>query len=342
MNKEKPVIIADPYPQTLERIFDAKTWERLSSMATIISSTDEHMSEEEFDSYLPQAIAIIGQTPMPKERLDKAVNLRVIFNVEGNFYQNIDYKECFKRSIRVLNCGKVYARPVAEMALAMALDLTRGITWEHMRFTQGTERYVLDGNKNSRLLTNAKVGIIGFGLLGRSLRPLLAPFNCPVKVYDPWLPSSVIEENNCTSTTLDDVLSTSDFIFILAGVTNENQGFLGKTEFDKIQDNANVILVSRAAVVDFEEFTRQLATGRFKAATDVFPSEPFDAHHPIRTLDNVILSPHRAGGIPQAFYEIGEMVTDDFNSIVRNLSPVRMQAAQPEIVSRLVSKPVKD
>ena len=339
---EKPVIILDPYPQTRERIFTAEVWERISSIATIITSNSEHMSDKEFESYLLKAVAIIGQAPMPKERLDKAPLLKVIFNVEGNFYQNIDYEECFKRSIRVLNCGKVYARPVAEMALAMALDLSRGITWEHIRFTQNKERYVLEGNQKAKLLTGAKVGIIGFGLLGTSLRPLLIPFNCEVKVYDPWLPTSVIEEHNCESTSLDEVLSTSEFIFILAGVTKENQGFLGKREFDLIQDDANVILVSRAAVVDFEEFTRQLETNRFKAATDVFPSEPFDKEHKIRTLPNVILSPHRAGGIPQAFYAIGEMVTDDFTSIINNLTPVRMQAAQPEIVKRLVSKPVKE
>ncbi len=337
----KPLIILDPYPQTKNRIFTQETWDRLTDVADVVSSDQEHMSDEEFDSYLPKAVAIIGQSPMPKERLDKAPLLKVIFNVEGNFYQNIDYKECFKRSIRVLNCGKVYARPVAEMALAMALDLSRGITWEHIRFTQNKERYVLEGNSKAKLLTHATVGIIGFGLLGTSLRPLLSPFNCHIKVYDPWLPSSVIEEHQCESVSLDEVLHTSEFIFILAGVTNENQGFLGKREFDLIQDDANVILVSRAAVVDFEEFTRQLATNRFKAATDVFPSEPFEKDHPIRSLPNVILSPHRAGGIPQAFYAIGEMVTDDFISISNNLSPVRMQPAQPEIVNRLASKPVK-
>ncbi len=337
----KHLVIADPFPQSLERIFTESTWKRLTDIADVVTSNDEHMDTSYFDSLLPQAVALIGQTPMPKERLDKAPNLRVIFNVEGNFYQNIDYAECFKRNIRVLNCGAVYARPVAEMALAMAIDLARGITWEHMRFCEGRERYVTESNGASRLLTGASVGMIGFGLLGKSLRPLLAPFGCPVKVYDPWLPQSVILEHNCIPATLDDVLSSSDFIFILAGVTNENKGFLGKREFNLIQPGAAVLLMSRAAVVDFEEFTDQIAQGRFKAATDVFPSEPFDAQHRIRSLDNVILSPHRAGGIPQAFHAIGEMLVDDFELIMRNLSPVRLQAAQPEIISRLASKPVK-
>lgn len=338
---KKHIVIADPYPQTLERIFTDATLSRFEKMVTIISSEDERMDSKTFESYLHEAVAIIGQTPMPKERLDMAPNLKVIFNVEGNFYQNIDYQECFRRNIRVLNCGGVYARPVAEMALALAIDLSRGITWEHMRFKEGTERYVLEGNKESKLLSGAKVGLIGFGLLGRSLRPLLEPFHCEVSVYDPWLPDSVIEEHNCKSASLDEVLSESEFIFVLAGVTSENQGFLAKREFDLIQDGANLLLMSRAAVVDFDEFTRQLESGRFKAATDVFPSEPCDKDHPIRKVEKVILSPHRAGGIPQAFHLIGEMLIDDFELIMRGLAPVRMQSAQPELINRLSSKPVQ-
>lgn len=340
--KDRPLVIVDPYPRDIATIFRPETMSVLSSHVHLVFSQDLHMGDQELERYLPEAVAIIGQTSLPKERLDLAVNLKAVFNVEGNFYQNIDYEECFRRSIRVLNCGKVYARPVAEMALAMALDLSRGLTWNHMKFIKGEESYDLSANKDSRLLSGASVGIIGFGLLGTSLRELLYPFRCQVSVYDPWLPVSVIEEHQCRSCTLDEVLSKNEFIFIMAGVTKENQGFLSRREFDLIQDQANLILMSRAAVVDFEEFTRQLGTGRFKGATDVFPSEPFEKEHPIRSLSNVILSPHRAGGIPQAFFEIGEMVKDDLMSILSGVVPVRMQSAQPEIVTRLVSKPIKE
>ena len=341
MAENKHLIIADPFPQTLERIFTKETFERLERMAKVAYSDSEHMDPAQFDALLPEAVAVIGQSPMPKERLDKAPNLRVIFNVEGNFYQNIDYAECFKRNIRVLNCGAVYARPVAEMALGMAIDLARGITWEHMRFREGTERYVLEGNREARLLTGATVGLIGFGLLGRSLRPLLTPFGCTVKVYDPWLPQSVVREHDCIPASLEEVLSSCPFIFILAGVTNENKGFLGKREFDMIQPGANVMLMSRAAIVDFDEFTDQVANGHFKAATDVFPTEPCDRNHRIRTEDNVILSPHRVGGIPQAFHMIGDMLVDDFELIMRNLASGSMRSAQSESVSRCASNQVK-
>ncbi len=339
MNK-KHLIIADPYPQTLERIFTKETLAKLKETADIIESHETHMSAQQFDELLPEAAAIIGQSAMPRERIEKAKKLKVIFNVEGNFFQNIDYPECFKRNIRVLNCGAVYALPVAEMALALAIDLSRGITWEHLRFRQGNERYILDGNQNSRLLSGSTVGLIGFGLLGKSLRSLLKPFRCKVKVFDPWLPESIIRDHECQPVNLDELLSTCSTIFILAGVTNENKGFLGKREFDLIQKGSNVLLMSRAAVVDFEEFVTQIESGRFKGATDVFPYEPFEKEHKIRKLDSIILSPHRAGGIPEAFTSIGDMILDDFGLMMRGLSPVRMQAAQPELIARFSSKPV--
>src|SRR5690554_505840 len=281
MEKNRPLIIADPYPQTLERIFRPETRARLDKVARIVVSDSEHMDDAQFDSLLPEAVAVIGQSPMPKERLDKAPNLKVIFNVEGNFYQNIDYVECFKRNIRVLNCGEVYALPVAEMALAMAIDLSRGITWEHMRFREGRERYILDGNHSSRLLSGSKVGIIGFGLLGRSLRPLLEPFNCPVEVYDPWLPENVIREHNCTPVGLDELLANNEYIFIMAGVTSENQGFLAKRELDLIKEALKDPLRTEPVVVALKESPTRINKGCSWLLTMAFPGGLLTKDNPL-------------------------------------------------------------
>jgi phosphoglycerate dehydrogenase-like enzyme len=338
--KHKRLVIADPYPQKLERIFSEANKRHLVDLVDLKESTDGKMPDDELYSYLGEAVAIIGQTSMPKERIDKSPNLRAIFNVEGNFYQNIDYQTCFSRNIYVLNCGGAYAKPVAEMALCFAIDLARGVTREDRRFRNGNERYVLEGNKDAVMLSGSTVGLIGFGLLGRSLRQLLDPFRCRVLAYDPWLPDTLLIEHGCIPVTLEELLSASRFIFVLAGVTSENQGFIGSKEFDLIKPGSNFILVSRAAVVDFDEFVERVATGQFNGATDVFPSEPMPKDHPIRQVDNMLLSPHRAGGIPQAFYQIGEMVLDDLKLILDGLSPVRMQQARLETVGRFRSRPV--
>jgi phosphoglycerate dehydrogenase-like enzyme len=338
---KKPLVIADPFPQKLERIFSAEAKKRLTQLVDLRENSRGKMSDSGVDSLIGEVFAIIGQTPMPRDRLDKASNLKAIFNVEGNFYQNIDYDACFKRNIYILNCGGAYSSAVAEMALCFALDLGRGVSREDRFFREGRERYVLEGNKDAVQLTGASVGLIGFGLLGKSLRLLLEPFRCHVLAYDPWLPDNYLKEHGCIPATLEKLLSESSFIFVLAGVTSENQGFIGAKEFDLVRPGSIFILISRAAVVDFEEFVRRVSDGQFKGATDVFPEEPVPKNHPIRKVDDMLLSPHRAGGIPQAFYKIGEMILDDLGLIIKGFPPVMMQHAKPETIKKLCSRPVE-
>jgi phosphoglycerate dehydrogenase-like enzyme len=338
--KRKELVISDPYPQKLERLFTEENRKRLTDLVDLKESALEPMTEDELNGYLGDAIALIGQTAMPRERLTMAPRLKAIFNVEGNFYQNIDYENCFQRNIHVLSCGPAYARPVAEMAVCFAIDLARGVTREDRRFRQGRERYILEGNRDAILLSGSTVGMIGFGLLGQSLRRLLEPFQCRILVYDPWLPDSTIREDGCVPASLEEILSTCRFIFMLAGVTSENQGFIGPQEFDMIRPGSHFILMSRAAVVDFDEFVKRVAEGQFNGATDVFPSEPMPADHSVRSVENMLLSPHRAGGIPQAFQEIGQMVLDDLELILKGLPPVRMQQARLETVRRWRSRAV--
>jgi phosphoglycerate dehydrogenase-like enzyme len=83
-----------------------------------------------------------------------------------------------------------------------------------------------------------------------------------------------------------------------------------------------------------------VATGRLLAAIDVWPDEPLPANDRARTLDGLVLSPHRAGGIPQAFLEIGRMVVDDLTLIAAGLPPTRMQVAARELVGRYRNRPV--
>ena len=185
------------------------------------------MPADEVDRLLPEVEIIIGQTDMPRERIERATKLRAIFNVETNFLPNVDYQACQERGIAVLAPGSAFAQSVAEAALAMAIDLARGITRADRDFRAGRETYGLEANRDTFVFAGAPVGIIGFGDLGRTLRELLVPFRNPVAVYDPWLPPELIRARGCTPAGLDDLLATSRVVFVFAGVTSENQGFLG-------------------------------------------------------------------------------------------------------------------
>ena len=125
----RPLIVIDPQPRGLSEIFEPVVWARLQSLGELaVHEGSGRMPSGRFESLLPEMELLIGQSNMPKERIDLAPKLRAIVNVETNFLQNVDYETCFQRGIHVLAPGSAFAWPVAEMALAMAIDLCRGVT----------------------------------------------------------------------------------------------------------------------------------------------------------------------------------------------------------------------
>ena len=229
---------------------------------------------------------------------------------------------------------------VAEMALGMALGLARGIPAADRQFRKGREVYGRFSNQDAFLIFGSDVGFIGFGNLGRALIKLLEPFRCRVRVYDPWLADRWLAEFGLIPSSLDDVMVASRILFVLAGVTAENQAMIGKRELDRMPRGACLVLVSRASLVDFDALTAKLRQGDIRAALDVFPQEPFPRKHPLRGLDNVILSAHRAGSLPSSYRLMGEMLVDDLSQILRGLPPLRLQRAERETVARMRSMPV--
>jgi phosphoglycerate dehydrogenase-like enzyme len=332
----KPVVVLVPEPQRSSRIFTDEVRKELERRFELV---DLEGRAEALDGMLERAFAIVGQPDLPASRLARAGRLRALLNVEGNFYQNVDYAVCFERGIYVLGCGPAYANAVAEYALGLALDLARGISREDRAFRANRERYLLEGNLGSVLLRRAAIGMIGFGNIGRALLPLLVPFRPTVRVYDPWLPPSVLEEQGVTPCELGELLATSSFVFVLATVTEQSVGLLGGAQLDLLPAGARLVLVSRAPVVDYDALVERVEAGRLVAAIDVWPEEPVPADHRARKLEGLVLSAHRAGGIPEAFHEIGRMVLDDLTLIASGLPPVRMQVASRELVGRYRNRP---
>jgi phosphoglycerate dehydrogenase-like enzyme len=190
----KPIVLIDPQPRTMRMIFEAKSLRRLTEVGELITYDSGPMPAELLENYLPQASLLIGQTDLPRERLQRGSKLRAVINVEGNFLPNVDYDYCFTHGIRVLIASPAFAVPVAEMALAFGLDLARGVTKADRAFRARAEIYGLESNRDSFLFTGCRVGIIGFGDLARAFRAVLRPFRCPVKIYDPWLPERETHE----------------------------------------------------------------------------------------------------------------------------------------------------
>jgi len=335
-----PIILMDPHPRRIALIFCDEDKHRLESLGKVIWYEGRRAPDEHIEQHLPQTIALVGQTAMPRERLARAPHLRMIANVEGNFLPNVDYAECHRRNIPVLSCAPAFAPAVAEMALGLALACARGIADGDAAFRQGREQYSGASNLNSFLLRGKTFGLVGCGNVGRHLLPLLRPFGGDVLVHDPWLHEHSVQQMAARSVSLEELFRCSRVVFIIAAATTENQRAIGNRHFGLLQSGSVVVLVGRAAVVDFDALLDAAESGRVRAAIDVFPEEPVPPNHRVRQTPNVILSAHRSGGLPETYHEVGRMVVDDLELILRGLPPQRMQRATLETVARLCSKPI--
>ena len=337
----KPTVLVDPFFRKMEEIFSPADMRRLPEVVDVVWGRSEQMPQKQAVNALAGADAVVCSDWRYGDVLPRLGSLRAILSVSGAFPSRLDYAYCFRNGIRVLSAAPAFGRQVAELALGMAIACARGVVDGHQAMQRRDEQYLHAGNVGNFTLYGKQVGFIGYGGLARCLHPLLEPFGCRVAAYDAWLGQRYLRHQGVEPLPLEELVSTSQVIFVLAVPSHENRALLDRALLECIRPDAALILISRAHLVDFDALTELLHEGRFRAAIDVFPQEPLDPDHPIRTAPNVVLSAHRAGTIREALWEIGEMVLDDLEANANGMPPLRLQRAEPELAPRYASTRVR-
>jgi phosphoglycerate dehydrogenase-like enzyme len=330
-------VLLDPHFRRLETIFTSEDLERIYATAEVIWGKDEPMPDDALDQVRDDLEVIIAGN-WRHGHPSRFPKLRAIIEVGGAPPPpaRLDYAYCFAQSIRVMSCAPAFGPAVAELGLGLALASARQIAWTDQAFRTVEPNWSHTSFAteigDTFTLYGKQVGMIGFGGLARSLRPLLAPFGCPIQVNDPWLTETYLRRQGVTPVGLETLLASSRIIFVLATPSSTNRALLTHDLLNLIRPDAVFVLLSRAHVVDFDALTELLAAGRFRAAIDVFPEEPLALDHPIRKVKHAVLSSHRAGAIGEALHNVGRFVADDLEAICTGRIPTQLQVAQPEFI----------
>jgi phosphoglycerate dehydrogenase-like enzyme len=329
-------VLLDTNFRHVDDIFLPEDLARVRTLGEIMWGKDEPIPEESLAT-LKDSIDVIVTGGWRYGSVKTLPKLRAILDVGGRHPgpEEISYPDCAARGIRVLTCSPAFAPMVAEMALGMAISAAREIVTGDRAMRDGSEKYVRFGNQTTFSLFGKRIGFVGYGAIARQLRELLAPFRCEISVYDPWLPKTFLKREGVRPVDLPTVMATSDVTFVLAIPTNENRGMLTAELLRQIPPGAVLALISRAHIVDFEALTELVLEGRFKAAIDVFPTEPLTADHPIRSAPMAVLSAHRAGSVLGELKRIGQMVADDLEAVGNGIPPREMLRAEPEYIRQL-------
>jgi phosphoglycerate dehydrogenase-like enzyme len=193
---------------------------------------------------------------------------------------------------RVWTCGKgVYAEPVAELALALALAGLRHVG-AYARATSWTRPHGLN-------LKGANVTILGGGGITEELLKLLHPFDCHVTVVRNRVAEMEGADEVLEPDRYVDALADAHVVFLALALTPETEGMISRSELEQMRSDAWIVNVARGRHIVTEDLLWALQNGVIAgAALDVTDPEPLPPEHPLWSLPNCIITPH-VGNTPE-------------------------------------------
>jgi len=225
-------------------------------------------------------------------------------------------------TVTITNAADPMARGVAEMALALMLTLIRRIPDYAAEMRNGvtrTNEYVSEGE----VLFGRRVGIVGFGRIGRAFAKLLKPLGVEIVVSDPYAKHDSVAADEARLVQLDELVSSCSVVVVCAALTPETRGMFDQRRLALLGDGSYLINVARGGLIDLEALLGELRTGRITAALDVTdPLEPLPSDHELRKLPNVILTPHIAAGGIEMRREIGSIAVEEVIRFAKGEPPL--------------------
>ena len=193
---------------------------------------------------------------------------------------------------RIWTCGKgVYAEPVAELALSLALAGLRNVA--------GYARSTQWGAPHGRNLLGANVTILGGGGIAESLLRLLQPFDCRVTVVRNRVTEMEGADDVLGPDRYVDALADADVVILALPLTPETEGMISRSELEQMPSHAWIVNVARGGHIVTDDLVWALQNGVIGgAALDVTDPEPLPAGHPLWSLPNCIITPH-VGNTPE-------------------------------------------
>lgn len=275
---------------TLGEGLDFSLLSRFGEVETCGKTPQDKVAEKITDS----DVVIINKIKMNEESLCLAKKLKLIC-VFATGFDNIDVGYCSEKGIAVCNVRGYSTDSVAQLTLALVLELMNRIP----EFTS----YVLSGDYSRSGLQNylkpqfhelagKTWGIIGCGNIGNRVAKIAEAFGCNV-IVNKRTPHPVYK-----NATVEEICRESDIITLHAPLTDETRGLLSREMIAKMKKTAVLVNVARGAITDEEAIAETVENGELGGfGADVYSTEPFPEDHPFTRImhrDNVCLTPHMA------------------------------------------------
>ena len=262
-------------------------------------------------------IALTNKTPLSLETIEKLPKLKYI-GVLATGYNVVDIEAARKRSIPVTNIPTYGTESVAQMVFAHVLNLAHHVT-EHAQETPKKWSSSIDfcyWDFPLIELKNLKMGIIGFGRIGRATAKLALAFGMKVLAYDAYEQKDV--PDGATITSLDTLFAESDVVSLHCPLTSENQGMINKERLSQMKSSAFIINTSRGPLINEQDLADALNTEKIAGAgLDVLEKEPANPGNPLLTAKNCYITPHIAWATKSARSRLMNTAIENVNQFLK-------------------------
>ena len=278
----------------------------------------EVASPAELEAPRPDVEAlVVANEPVPLELLP---GLRLVANF-GVGYDRLGVPELSRRGIAVTNTPGVLSAATADLTFALILAVRRRVVEGDRAVRTGEWAGSWADGLLAEELTGATLGIVGLGRIGQAVARRAAGFELRVLYAQRTRGDTELGEYR----ELDELLVESDVVTIHAPLTAETRGLIDARRLAFLRDGASLVNTARGEIVDEPALVAELVSGRLRAGLDVFAHEP---HVPreLRSLPNVVLTPHLGSGTRQTREAMTRLVVDNILAFERGeplLTPVQ-------------------
>lgn len=253
------------------------------------------------------AVIVRSSTRITRESLKYADALQVIGRA-GVGVDNIDVEAATEHGVAVLNAPSGNTISAAELTFALILACVRRIPaadrsmksgeWDRKSFT-GTELY------------GKTLGLVGAGRIGGEVARRARAFGMRVCAYDPYLTAERARTLEIELARLDEVLTRADVLSLHVPLTDATAGLIGAAELGRMKKGAIVVNAARGGVIDEHALAEAVRGGHLAGAgLDVFAEEPAPADHPLRSVGQVVLTPHLGASTQEAQHNVAVEIAE--------------------------------
>ena len=307
-------------PSDYEVLFTPESDRALRDMGEVTFRGQERISSEELAEWIRGYDWLVGGwgTPLFTDKVLAAADRLKLYVHTAGSVKGILPPAVFEQGITVTHAAGAIATGVADLCACtiwmmlrqphkMDQALKAGKSWAEAK--EAAISFLKPGL--GREFTGQRVGVLGAGHTGRTFIRLVRKLGCEVWVYDPYLSEERAAELGARKAELSEVLAMCPIVVCHLPTTEETFHMLGACELALLQDGAIFVNTARSRVIDMDALLAELQSGRFQAALDVFDQEPLPEDSPFRRLDNVLLTPHIAGGTIEARARQGRYMVEE-------------------------------